>query len=421
MNRFLTAVFALVIATMVGCGRRTTSTPGEQKSPSSSEQSENVAARASAAQNQDRRDAADVSVAAASQSDRAKEIASADQLAQQGKLAEAGSKLKELLLVDPGDVEVLFMLANLEAAGGNLSEAVSLLDAIPSNHPEAGIPALGQSAQWCMQLRRYAEAEQRYIELIRRIPDAAPARRQLAYLLNCQGRRHEAAVHVRELCKIGNVRQDELHSLIVLSHAIHDDPSESRGDSQDGVVYAPIGAAGIARKLFTDGKFAEAADEIHDLVESGVAPPAVVALYGRAVVESQDDERFRWWLTKTDEQTKEFADYWAALGTYLISQRRFQEATRALLEAADRDPTDLNSFGRLVQTFLTLGDDATSGRWFDRWDAINETVKANNRISDSNPPDPDRIAELVTPSGETSIDRSKPSFGNRSKDTIGVR
>ncbi len=112
-------------------------------------------------------------------------------------------------------------------------------------------------------------------------------------------------------------------------------------------------------------------------------------------MEAQDDQRFLQWLTLVDQATRQTADYWAALGTYLISQRRFEEATRALLEAADRDPTDMYSFGRLGQTLLTLGDDEASKRWLDRWDEINELVKANNRVSDTSPPDPDRIDELI--------------------------
>lgn len=326
---------------------------------------------------------------------REQKIANAERLAEQGKLADAATKLRELLVIDPGDVEVLFMLASLTAANGDLAEAVNLLDAIPADHPEAGIPALGQSAQWCMELKRYDEAERRYQEVLRYFPDAAPARRQLAFLLNCQGRRHEAAVHIRALCKLGDVRQDELHSLIVLGHAMYDDPNESPDVTDQRARYHPIGPSGKARKLFTDGMFVEAAEAIHDAVEQGTAAPSVVALYGRAVVEAQDDQRFQWWLAKTDQQTQQHADYWAAVGTYLISQRRFDEATRALLEAVNRDPTDLNSLGRLVQTFSTLGDEETSERWFERWDAINETVKANNRVTESDRPDPDRIAELA--------------------------
>lgn len=323
------------------------------------------------------------------------QLAYADQLSQRGELVAAAAVLREMLVVDPNDVELLFLLAKLEAARGRLAEAIALLDSIPADHPEAGIPALGQSAEWCVQLERYGEAERRFLKVLQRVPEATPARRQLAFLLNRQGRRHEAAQHIRELCKLGDVRQDELHALIALSHAMYDDPDRARDGPRDRVVYAPIGPAGTARKLFTDGQFVAAAAEIHELVDSGDAPPAVTALYGRAVAEAQDDERFQWWLTKTDERTRAFADYWAALGTVLISERRFQEATRALLEAVDRDPTDLHSVGRLVQTFSTLGDEPASMRWFARWEAINESIKANNRVSQSYPPDPDAIAELA--------------------------
>ena len=332
--------------------------------------------------------------------DREQRLNQATRLMERGQFAEAASTLTRLLVADPDDVEVLFMLANLDASQGNLAAGIEKLDAIPREHPEAGIPALGQSADWCMELGRYEDAEQRYRDVLRIVPDAYPARRQLAFLLNCQGRRHEAAVEVRELCKLGNVRQDELHSLIMLSHAMHDDPDKagdavSTGGREQGVIYAPIGPGGVARKLFTDGKFSEAADVLEASVESGTAPAALVALYGRAVVEAQDDRRFLSWLSQVDDATRDTADYWAAIGTYLISQRRFEEATRALLEAADRDPTDMYSFGRLGQTLLTLDDADGSQRWIDRWDEINELIKANNRLSETSPPDPDRMADLI--------------------------
>ncbi len=206
------------------------------------------------------------------ESDRDRELSLAYQLSEQRKFVEAVAILKRRLVADPDDVEVIFTLASTEAAQGNLAAAVELLDGIPSDHPEAGIPAMGQSADWCLELGRYEEAERRYREVLRKVPDAFPARRQLAFLLNRQGRRHEAAAEVRELCRIGNVRQDELHSLIMLSHAMYDDP-KSVGSVNQGVVYAPIGPGGIARKLFTDGKFAEAADTLESWVGEGTALP----------------------------------------------------------------------------------------------------------------------------------------------------
>lgn len=328
------------------------------------------------------------------ESNRERELGVANQLSEQGRYREAAEVLKRLLLTDPEDVEVLFTLANVNAALGQFDAAIDLLDTIPRDHPQAGIPALGQSADWCMRLERYDEAEERYRQVLSRSPDAFPARRQLAFLLNRMGRRHEAADQIRELCRIGNVRQDELHSLVMLSHAMYDDP-ESTGEGAGEFRYTPIGPGGVARKLFTDGRFSEAADAIESWVNEGTAPPAIVALYGRAVVEAQDDRRFLAWLSLVDEATRQTADYWAAMGTYLISQRRFDEATRALLEAADRDPTDMYSFGRLGQTLLTLGQEEDSERWLGRWDEMNELIKANNRVSESSPPDPDQIDELV--------------------------
>lgn len=393
MRVFSLGMVALYVFT--GCGARDSAFPEETaRSPLAKRQDRIDTSQGSLEKDESTSDSVEQSLQDRT-ANRESVIADADQLAQQGDSATAASKLKGLLVADPDDVEVLFMLANLEAAAGDLSGAVDLLDAIPNDHPEAGIPALGQSAQWCVELERYDEAQRRYREVLSSIPDAAPALRQLAYLLNRQGRRHEAADYVQELCKLGNVRQDELHSLIVLSHAMHDDPSEVASDDNEEARYPPIGTSGVARKLFTDGKFVEAAAQIHDLVDRGDAPPEVVALYGRAVVEAQDDDRFQWWLSKTDDRTQEFADYWAAVGTYLISQRRFEEATRALLEAVDRDYSDLNSAGRLVQTLSTLGREEASQIWFDRWDKINETVKVNNRVSKTKTPDPSDIEHLA--------------------------
>lgn len=386
------ATFSLVV--LVGCDAGKRSTPNGTPAKTGRVGMDNQASDQSSADTTPTAATNPEPALAEPTSNRQQQLATAGRLIDRGRYAEAGAALKRLLVADPDDVEVVFMLANVEAAQGRLAAAVDLLAAIPAGHPEAGIPALGQSADWCMELGRYEEAEAKYVEVLQRVPEAFPARRQLAFLLNRQGRRHEAAAQIHELCKLGNVRQDELHSLVMLSHAMYDDP-DATAASSPAVVYSPILPGGMARKLFTDGKFSEAADALEPWIETGTAPAALVALYGRAVVEAQDDQRFLMWLSRVNDATKATADYWAALGTYLISQRRFEEATRALLEASDRDPTDMYSYGRLGQTLLTLGDEDASARWLDRWDDINELVQANNRISETNPPDPDRIDELV--------------------------
>ena len=318
--------------------------------------------------------------------DRQAEIAKCEQLLAAGKLPEAAQVLRGVLLVDPMDVEALFRLGNVQAAMGDLSGAVELLDSIPPDHPEAGLPALGQSADWCFQLARYDDAERRYLKVVERVPNLGVARRQLAYLYNRQGRRHEAAEQIQVLCKLGDVRQDELHALMVLGNAVYQDPNTqpAAGDRP----YWPIGPAAEARKLYTDYKFAEAAELLHGSIVEGKVPPSVLAFYGRLAAESQDDQRFLWWLGRTNEATREFSEYWAALGTYLVNHRKFDEAVRALSEAIDRDPTDAASMQRLNESLLALGKPEEAERWFQRYSTIRATTLASNRIGQTTPPDP---------------------------------
>ena len=332
--------------------------------------------------------------------DREDTIAQAVGLSQDGNLEAAAQLFQRLLLVDPTDVEVLFQMAVVQAQRGDLAAAVECLGDIPEDHPEAGIPALGQSADWCSQLGRYDEAIRRYQRVLEFVPDAIRARRQLANLLNRQGRRHEAAEQIRELCRAGDVRQDELQSLVVLSDAMVSQPDQLTEGSLD---YTPIGASGVARKLFTERRFAEAADVLRETVASGQAPPSIIAFYGRIVAEAQDDEAFRWWHGLTDDSVRQYSEYWAAVAAYLANEREFKGAIRALLEALDRDPTDFISINRLFKMFKTLDMRAEYVKWEQRWNAMNKILIANNSISDASTPDVESMEEMA--SKLNSIDR----------------
>ena len=326
---------------------------------------------------------------------RESEIERADRLAEAGKLSDAVAVLTKLLIADPADVEVVFRLAGLKASDGDLSAAIELLDTIPADHPEAGLPALGQSADWCLQIERYDDAEKRFERILESVPDAGMVHRQLAFLFNRQGRRHEAAQHVRSLCRQGDVLQDELHSLIQLTDAMYDPPNKAPATPNDRL-YIPIGVSGAARKLFTDEKFQEAVDLLNDSIRAKQQPPSVVAFFGRAAAEAQDDAQLQWWLANADEATKGYAEYWAALGTALWTQRKPEPAIRALLESLDRDPRDFRTIVRLRAALRAIGREEEAELWTKRWQTLRDVSAENNKIAGARQPDTAAMLKLAT-------------------------
>jgi tetratricopeptide (TPR) repeat protein len=326
---------------------------------------------------------------------REQQLGRIDQMLQGGQLVEATKLLREQLLVDPENVDVLFRLANISAVSGDLKAGVEYLDLIPADNFEAGLPALGQSADWSAQLGNFDEAERRYKAILQLAPDAAMAHRRLGQLFNRQGRRHEAAVHIRELCKLGDFRQDELHALVILSDAMSSEPSAQADATTD---YTPIGPSGKARVLFTERRYAEAAEMLRNAIAAGDAPPAINAFYGRVLAEAQDDEAFQNWLNGlTDLETiKQFSEYWSAIATHLAGLQQHEAAARAFLEALDRDPTDFRSMNRLYQMLTLLGKTTDADQWEKRWNSNRKVLLANNEISDSQTPNVEAMDEIAS-------------------------
>jgi len=337
--------------------------------------------------------------------DQSESVAAASELINLGRFDEASNILTRLLVVQPKNVQVLFLSARLAAQQGDLSRAVSLLGEIPEDHPEAGLPALGQAAEWCFMLERYQDAETKYRKLLRASPGFVPAIRQLAFLLNRQGRRQEASVLIHQLCELGDVLQDELHSLVALRDAMYDDPDKNLSQSTDSAAryYFPIGPYGDARKAFQENDFPLVMELLKPSIEALGAPAAMVALFGRAACEQQDDQAVAWWRTYPINGQDEFADYWATLGTLALQKQHYDSAVRALAEALKRDATDLESISRMRQALGSLGKEAEAGLWFDRWTDMRAVLDANNLVAATEVPDSSAVEKLAA--GLDQLDR----------------
>lgn len=307
---------------------------------------------------------------------------------QAGDMKSAAEVLNRLLIANPDDAEALFYLANIRAAQGQRQTAINLLSEIPPEMPEAGLAALGVSAQWCFELEQYDEAEKRYRTILQLAPEADMARRPLAYLLNRQGRRHEAVRLIRELCESGNVTLDELHALIVEADAIYDPPTEEPTENPTEKAtggsrpYWPIGPMGQARYEFTQGNYAESAALIESLLHRNDCPASVIAFYGLAVAEAQDAFRFNGWLTKVTPKVKTFPEYWAAIGIHWMGEGEVEKALRSLAEALMRNPTDVRSTRRVIQGFRSLGNDQQVDQWVARYERLSQSVATSVRTAE---------------------------------------
>ncbi|MGB1926823.1 MAG: FG-GAP-like repeat-containing protein, partial [Rubripirellula sp.] len=316
--------------------------------------------------------------------------------------------LKTALLRNPDDAEVIFRLATTIAMTGRIADALDYMEAIPTDHPDAGLPALGQTADWCFQLKRYDEAEKKYQQILSIIPDAAEALRKLAYLYNRQGRRQEAAEHIQRLCELGNVLQDELHALIQISDAMYDPidteseyppdaQSSDNGLSRDeNRPYWPIGLLAQARIDFSNQSYQEAAEKLKRSLNQGSTNEATIAFLGRASAEAQDEEGLKLWLSNQSKETERYADHWAALGLVLLQENRIRESGRAFLEALSRDPTDFRSISRLRSILEATDDQESSAKIEERFQVLKSITDENNRIVDSLNSDPSAMIRMAS-------------------------
>ncbi|WP_231602672.1 CRTAC1 family protein [Neorhodopirellula pilleata] len=232
-----------------------------------------------------------------------------------------------------------------------------------------------------------------------------PLHRDYAHLLNELGRRHEAAQHIRVLCKIGDVREEELHSLMVLSDAGTD---------------RPLDRGGRARERFTANDYQTAMRELDSQCDgapetdrtdsSEVLSFAMQALRGRCISELGDHESWLHWISQDDGDPEAFtnrwafAESWAAVGTWLVNEQRFDEAVAPLAEAIKLDPTDVRSYRRMRQCLRALQLVDTAVQWDERFNTLRSITLASNELGSTHKGDPARYRVVVE--GLTKLGRS---------------
>jgi tetratricopeptide (TPR) repeat protein len=322
-------------------------------------------------------------------------VEAAQQAIDESRIEAAESILRQILIREPSNVVCLFKLAELNASRGQYQQAVSLLNEIPNTHPQAGLAALGQAADWSMSGKDYEGAERRYREVLRLMPDANIARRRLAFLLNRQGRRHEAAKLIRQLCIEGDVQEDELRSLLFVPDAIYDDPPEGSIATAGTQLYVPIGFSGQARRAYSENQPDQAAELLRKAIDGGNAPPSVWAFYGRVVTEIRDEEQIDWWLAHLADDVRKEPEYFVAIGTISLNQGSFRDAIGAYAVAIQAEPSDVRTLARLRQAFISLDKVDEAMYWRDRFVATNLLTRKSIQLARSEDPIPSLQEEIA--------------------------
>jgi Flp pilus assembly protein TadD len=302
---------------------------------------------------------------------------------QVGDIAEAGLTIRQAVDLQPNDPQIRFTMAIVLSGEHRYPEAVRMLDRLSKRVPETRLPALGQTAEWLVIEGKWQEAESRFRQILRLVPDAAMAHRQLAQLLVRQGRRLEAAAHIAVLCQLGNVEEIELRTLLSLT-----DPfaADSLRDSFD-----PIGPLGRARWAISQDDWELAETEL--LADDSTTPNAS-ALQGRIYARRKELASLESWTNELPEEGLPLADAWFARGVLAASQSEHRVAVRHFCRAVILDPTDAEVYERMAESLAELESSADARNASQRASVLRQTQEIGRLMAGTEERDPNLIAQL---------------------------
>lgn len=284
------------------------------------------------------------------------------------------SALRSILISQPENAEAIFRLAGLLADRGKLIESLELLDGISPDNPKLGLPALGFAGDLNFAAAQFVTAKEKYRAVLKREPEAVPALRHLALILNRQGLRHQAAVYLRTLCKIGDIRQDELQALLSLPDSIYAERPTTGEPVSEFTGYYPIGALADARWEFSNHRFEQAREILTGDPLKQLASADANAFFARLLAATQRIDELGEWLAASEKSSQDQAEYWSAAAAYLIEQKKFEPAVRACAEAMIRDPSDTRAYFRMHQALSAIGEHEMASKFWERYLSLRKSI-----------------------------------------------
>lgn len=290
-----------------------------------------------------------------------------------GNAVAAERELRPLLIARPEDPQVILLSARIEAATGDKLAATEMLGAIDPADTDQHQRALWLEAEWLADAHRYAAAEAKLKRMLKISSGASRVHRKLATMLNHQGRRMEAAEHLRALARCGDISEKELFAMNTLSDPFIDDSKSKRE-------YDQLFPLAEARRLRAEGELHRAGVLVEQLRRQYPDSPPIAAFQGRVYSELHDERRLRSWLDGLPEGIEREPEYWYAVGNRLQRQGRHREAVRCLGEAVARDETERFGYLALARSLEVLGEERAARRANERFQLLAEAARIAEKI-----------------------------------------
>ncbi|MDG2224235.1 MAG: hypothetical protein P8L85_22830 [Rubripirellula sp.] len=272
----------------------------------------------------------------------------------------------------PDDPNVLFTVARGLAARSRFHEAVRTLDRLAAAHPETWLPAIGQTAEWLVEMGDTDEAEQRYRKLRSEVDDASQpfVDRQLALMFLRQGRRPAAAKIYQSLCATGDIQLPELMLLLKVSFPLSD-----RMNLPENV--EPITPLGRAQAAAGQGEWDKAQRDL----DRGEQTDEVVAMRGRIYAQQKQQEKLKQWALRDYPNATANPEANFAWGVHQLQIENADQAATAFASVIVADQTDRDAYQLLAKSLGSLNRPNDADRIRARAELIDQTQKIGAKLA----------------------------------------
>jgi tetratricopeptide (TPR) repeat protein len=248
-----------------------------------------------------------------------------------GQIDAAWALSKELLIEKPDSAPAIFLAARIMAQRKNLSGAIEMISKIDRNDPEAGLPALGQLAEWQAQSGNLGAAELNVEAVLMAYPVAIPPNRLLANILHAQGRRWEAYRVTERLIRLGDFSTPDLMNSIDTREPV--DMPALRDAAKQYAPDDPYTKFAELRMLTGANRWSDAIDDLRTLATQNRELVEPWIWYGEALVETERWTEINEWLAMAPKGHQRHPEYWYVLGRIQEQGQAFPQAARCYAEA----------------------------------------------------------------------------------------